>query len=123
MADNIVALLLRDPKLDDRRRDIIERALKAVRREQYVARREALDRSARVVFERGSAELQLTVDMQRSDDGPVAESLLLRVRELGELVFEVEAVRLRLESGHFRFTMRVSRDIQSYWEMILRYTA
>ncbi|HTM68884.1 MAG TPA: hypothetical protein VL426_06330 [Candidatus Binatia bacterium] len=123
MADTIVASMLRDQRLDERRREIIERALKAARREQHVARREAGDRAARVVFDRDIGELRITIDMRRNDDGQVAESLHLAVRELGLLVFEVEALRLRLGNGHFRTTVAVRRDIQSYWEMILRYIA
>lgn len=123
MADGIVLSMLRHPRLDDRRRDIVERALKAARREEFLSRREVGDRSALVVFDRDRGELRITVSMERHDDGQEAETLALTIRELGQAVFEVEARALRVGHDRVRTVVTVRRDVQSYWEMILRHIA
>ncbi|HTK04254.1 MAG TPA: hypothetical protein VL500_01620 [Candidatus Eisenbacteria bacterium] len=121
MSDNIVETMLRDQRLDARRRDIIGCALRLARREQYVSRRESGDRYARVIFDCDRGEVRVVVEMWRHDDGQEAESLSLTVHELGSIVFVASARRLRLGNGHFRTIVAVHRDIQSYWEMILRH--
>jgi len=123
VSDNIVATMLRDQRLDERRRDIIERALKLARREEHLVRRESGDRGARVIFDRDRGDMRIVVDQQRNDDGQEAESLTLTILELGSVVFLATVRRLRIGNGGARTIVAVTKDVQSYWEMIIRHTS
>ncbi len=115
---HIAVAVAQDGRLDDRQRAIFERAVSLACRDVHVVADETDAEGSRTVFDRDKGELRVSVEVFRRSGGSSFETIDLKIREYGMLVFHVLGRRLRE-----RTAAKVVIDIPSYWEAILRFTS
>lgn len=119
--EHIAVAMARDSRLNERHKALFERAIMLACKERHVALRESGSDGSHVVFDCGRGEIRITVEIVLSTKGQASETLELKLREHGLLVFHVVGRRVKSERGRDHTAARVAVYVESYWEAIIRF--
>lgn len=119
MEDERAKFILEIPSLNERRIVLIEYALELAVTKKSLAAQQTDGYAVRKQYVWAKGELRVEVDFSHTEGG--IEHVEVRVHELDALVFQVSAVQRVSQRKRVLQNVSVHRDIQSYWEAIIRF--